>query len=114
MSSIVTAVCGSLGIDERHTRADLDQADEGRPDGPSRPRDTGRGTWARRQRRGKLLRIGTYRIRLYGETRPCEQMEAAHAGLQAVMRERWGGGAFAEVLEGGEIRIGDAVEWDCV
>jgi MOSC domain-containing protein YiiM len=28
------------------------------------------------------------------------------------MRERWGGGAFAEVLEGGEIRIGDGVEWE--
>jgi MOSC domain-containing protein YiiM len=39
-------------------------------------------------------------------------MEAAHAGLQAAMRERWGGGVFAEVLDGGTIRAGDAVEWE--
>jgi MOSC domain-containing protein YiiM len=62
--------------------------------------------------RGRVLRVGSARLRINGETRPCEQMEAAHAGLQAVMRERWGGGAFAEVLEGGEIRIGELVEWD--
>jgi MOSC domain-containing protein YiiM len=37
-------------------------------------------------------------------------MEAAHAGLQALMRERWGGGVFAEVIESGEIRVGDVVE----
>lgn len=62
--------------------------------------------------RGLGLRVGTALLRIKGETRPCEQMEAACAGLQAAMRERWGGGAFAEVIEGGEIRVGDPVEWD--
>ena len=28
------------------------------------------------------------------------------------MRDRWGGGVFAAVLEGGEIRAGDPVAWD--
>jgi MOSC domain-containing protein YiiM len=62
--------------------------------------------------RGRVLRVGTARLLINGETRPCEQMEAAHAGLQEVMKERWGGGAFAEVLDGGEIHVGDQVDWD--
>jgi MOSC domain-containing protein YiiM len=62
--------------------------------------------------RGRILRIGTARLQINGETRPCEQMEAARAGLQALMRERWGGGVFAEVIDGGEIRVGDVAAWD--
>ena len=65
-----------------------------------------------RDSRGRILRAGGVRLRINGETRPCEQMEAAHAGLQALMRERWGGGAFAEVVDGGELRAGDGVEWE--
>ena len=62
--------------------------------------------------RGRILRVGAARLRINGETRPCWQMEEAHAGLQAAMDPHWGGGAFAEVLDGGEIRIGDTVEWE--
>jgi MOSC domain-containing protein len=62
--------------------------------------------------RGRFLRVGTTRLLINGETRPCEQMEAAHAGLQELMKERWGGGAFAEVVEGGEIQVGDRVGWE--
>lgn len=62
--------------------------------------------------RGRVLQIGSARLLINGETRPCERMEEAHPGLQAVMRERWGGGVFAEVVEGGEIRAGDPVSWD--
>ena len=60
--------------------------------------------------RGKILKIGSVRVRIYGETRPCEQMEAAAPGLQEAMRVPWGGGAFGEILDDGEIRIGDPVE----
>ncbi len=62
--------------------------------------------------RGRLLRVGAALLRVNGETRPCEQMEHAHAGLQALMRERWGGGAYAEVVEGAAVRVGDPVRWE--
>ena len=60
--------------------------------------------------RGKILKIGNVRIRIYGETRPCEQMEEAVPGLRSAMSVPWGGGAFGEVLDDGEIKVGDPVE----
>lgn len=62
--------------------------------------------------RGRTLLIGNSRLLIGGETRPCELMEEAAEGLQAAMRERWGGGAFAQVVEGGAIAVGDPVAWE--
>ena len=62
--------------------------------------------------RGRILRIGGCRLHIGGETRPCEQMENAAPGLQAAMRERWGGGAYAQVLDGGTITMNDSVVWE--
>jgi MOSC domain-containing protein YiiM len=61
--------------------------------------------------RGKVLQIGDCRIRIYGETRPCEQMDAVWSGLRDALKDNWGGGAFGEVLDDGTIAIGDTVTW---
>ena len=59
--------------------------------------------------RGRILRIAGQRIRVYGETRPCEQMDQACNGLRAALEEPWAGGAFGEVLNDGEIHVGAPV-----
>ena len=62
--------------------------------------------------RGRVLRVGSCRLRIWSECTPCERMEEAHPGLKAALRPHWRAGACAEVLEGGEIAIGDEVEWE--
>lgn len=61
--------------------------------------------------RGQTLQVGPVRIRIYNETRPCERMDEAHLGLREAMKADWGGGAFGEVLDDGEIAVGDPVQW---
>jgi MOSC domain-containing protein YiiM len=62
--------------------------------------------------RGRVLRVGPCRLRIWSECPPCEQMDEARPGLRAALRPSWRGGVCAEVLEGGEIRVGDPIAWE--
>ncbi|MBX7223205.1 MAG: MOSC domain-containing protein [Blastocatellia bacterium] len=62
--------------------------------------------------RGRILSIGSCRIRINGETRPCERMDEVFRGLKQALEPNWGGGAYGEVLVGGVIRVGDLVSFD--
>jgi MOSC domain-containing protein YiiM len=61
--------------------------------------------------RGRTLLVGACRIRIRGETRPCDRMDEAAPGLRSAMLPPWRGGAFGEVLDDGKIRVGDPVRW---
>jgi MOSC domain-containing protein YiiM len=61
--------------------------------------------------RERLLAVGDALLRIRGETRPCERMDEALEGLRAGLDPGWRGGAYAQVEQGGRVRVGDPVRW---
>lgn len=59
---------------------------------------------------GGILRIGDAVLEVTGQTYPCGRMEEACPGLLSALARDWRGGVTARVLEGGAIKLGDAVE----
>jgi len=62
--------------------------------------------------RNHVLCIGDCRLRIRGETRPCNQMDQVVAGLRTALSQDWRGGVYAEALESGVIAIGNNVDWE--
>lgn len=60
---------------------------------------------------GRILQVGSVRIRVRGETQPCQKMDGACYGLREKMALMWRGGVWGDVLDDGEIRTGDAAAW---
>lgn len=61
--------------------------------------------------RGRVLSLAGVRVRILGETRPCERMNEAHPGLREALSPEWRAGAYGEVLDEGEIAPGDTADW---
>jgi MOSC domain-containing protein YiiM len=61
---------------------------------------------------GKSIRIGTVELKVTQETVPCSNMDAQQPGLTAALETNWRGGVCCNVIQPGEIRIGDSVEFD--
>ncbi len=55
------------------------------------------------------IRIGDVLLEVTEETKPCQRMDEASAGLRGALAPGWRGGVSCRVLEGGEVRPGDPV-----
>jgi MOSC domain-containing protein YiiM len=61
--------------------------------------------------RGRVLLVGSCRIKIGGELTPCERMDEAAPGLRQALRTDWRGGVFGEVIDEGTVNVGDTVTW---
>ncbi|MDX1395190.1 MAG: MOSC domain-containing protein [Gemmatimonadota bacterium] len=61
---------------------------------------------------GRVVRVGSARIRIRGETMPCDRMEEAAEGLRDALASGWRAGAYGMVVEGGPVSVGDEARWE--
>ena len=59
-----------------------------------------------------VVRVGGVTLAVTGQTEPCARMDEQHAGLRAALAPDWRGGITCRVVEGGAIKVGDAVSVD--
>ncbi|KQN40754.1 molybdenum cofactor biosysynthesis protein [Sphingomonas sp. Leaf407] len=59
---------------------------------------------------GARIRVGGVLLEITKECDPCSRMETIAEGLRAALTPDWRGGALAQVVEGGTIAVGDAIE----
>lgn len=61
---------------------------------------------------GKIIVIGSVRLLVHDETRPCGLMDQQHMGLRQALTPSLRGGVHAEVIAGGELRVGQSVRME--
>ncbi len=59
---------------------------------------------------GKIIRIGQLKLLITQESDPCKRMKELHEGLFEAMAQAWRGGVCCQVLQAGEIKMGNKVE----
>ncbi len=57
--------------------------------------------------------IGAVELIVRQQTVPCSNMDAQHQGLSAALASNWRGGICCDVIQPGEVRLGDLVEFAC-
>lgn len=62
------------------------------------------------QSAGRILKIGELQLLITRETDPCKRMEETQPGLPDAMAKQWRGGVCCQVIEAGQIAVGDEVE----
>ena len=62
------------------------------------------------QTTGQILQIGQLQLQITQETDPCQRMKEVSDGLFEAMTKEWRGGVCCQVIQDGEIHIGDRVE----
>ncbi len=58
---------------------------------------------------GSTVKLGDLRIKINAETVPCGLMDKIHAGLREALVPDCRGGVYGEIVEGGTIKVGDAL-----